>query len=162
MFNTWIAKIWYWIHPEERKEEIDAGALLPFFASLACLNPFSSSECPNSDLNPNLHQVEKDFPGGSDGNASAYNAGDPGSTPGSGRSPGEGNGNPLQYSCLGNPMDGGAWWATVYGVTESRTWLSNFTFTRCSRYCRYHAPYLPDPPEFTLGTVGSKLKASHL
>ena len=49
-----------------------------------------------------------DFPGGSDGKASAYNAGDPGSIPGWGRSPGEGNGNPLQYSCLENPMDGGA------------------------------------------------------
>ena len=49
------------------------------------------------------------FPGGSDGQASAYSAGDPGSIPGLGRSPGEGNGNPLQYSCLENPMDGGAW-----------------------------------------------------
>ena len=52
------------------------------------------------------------FPGGSDGKESAYNAyheGDQGSTPGSGRSPGEGNGNPLQYSCLENPMDGGTW-----------------------------------------------------
>ena len=48
-------------------------------------------------------------PGGSDGKASAYNEGDLGSIPGSGRSPGEGNGNPLQYSCLENPMDGGAW-----------------------------------------------------
>ena len=47
--------------------------------------------------------------GGSDGNASAYNAGDPGLIPGSGRSPGEGNGNPLQYSCLENPIAGGAW-----------------------------------------------------
>ena len=47
--------------------------------------------------------------GGSDGKASAYNAGDPGSIPGSGRSPGEGNGNPLQHSCLGNPMNGGTW-----------------------------------------------------
>ena len=50
-----------------------------------------------------------DFPGGSDGKASAYNAGDRGLIPGSGRSPGEGNSNPLQYSCLENPMDGGAW-----------------------------------------------------
>ena len=50
-----------------------------------------------------------DFPGGSDGKVSAYNVGDPGSIPGSGRSSGEGNGNPLQYSCLENPMDGGAW-----------------------------------------------------
>jgi len=46
-----------------------------------------------------------------------------------GRSPGEGNGNPLQYSCLENPMDGGAWWATVHRVTKSWTRLSNFTFT---------------------------------
>ena len=49
------------------------------------------------------------FPGGSAGKESACNAGDPGSIPGLGRSPGEGNGNPLQYSCLENPMDGGAW-----------------------------------------------------
>ena len=60
---------------------------------------------------------------------SAYNAGDLGSIPGSGRSPGEGNGNPLQYSCLKNPMDGGSWQATVHGVTKSRTRLSDFTFT---------------------------------
>ena len=59
--------------------------------------------------------------------ASASNAGDLGSIPGSGRSPGEGNGNPLQYSCLENPMDGGAWWATVHGVTKSRTRLSDLT-----------------------------------
>ena len=51
----------------------------------------------------------RDFPGGSDIKASAYNAGAPGSIPGSGKSLGEGNGNPLQYSCLENPMDGGAW-----------------------------------------------------
>ena len=50
-----------------------------------------------------------DFPGGSDGKASVYNAGDLGSSPGLGRSPGEGNGNPLQYYCLENPMDRGAW-----------------------------------------------------
>ena len=69
------------------------------------------------------------FPGGSDGKVSAHNAGDPGSIPGSGRSPGEGNGNPLQYSGLENSMDGGAWWATVHGVTKSQTRLSDFTFT---------------------------------
>ena len=61
--------------------------------------------------------------------ASACNARDLGSIPGSGRSPGEGNGNPLQYSCLENPMDGGAWWATVHGVAKSRTQVSDFTFT---------------------------------
>ena len=69
-----------------------------------------------------------DFAGGSDGKESAYNVEDPGSIPGSGRSPEVGNGNPLQYSCLENPMDRGPWQATAYGVTKSRTWLSNFTF----------------------------------
>ena len=59
--------------------------------------------------------------------ASAYKVEDPGSIPGSGRSSGEGNGNPLQYSCLENPMDGGAWQATVRGAAKSRTQLSNFT-----------------------------------
>ena len=62
-----------------------------------------------------------DFPSGSEVKASVCNAGDLGSIPGLGRSPGEGNGNPLQYSCLENPMDGGAWWATVHGVAKSRT-----------------------------------------
>ena len=52
---------------------------------------------------------DQDFPGGSDGEVSVYNAGDPGSIPGSGRSTGEGHGNPLQYYCLENPMDRGAW-----------------------------------------------------
>ena len=61
------------------------------------------------------------FPGGSEVKASASNEGDLGSIPGSGRSPGEGNGNPLQYSCLENPMDGGAWWAAVHGVAKSWT-----------------------------------------
>jgi len=61
------------------------------------------------------------FPGGSEAKASACNVGDLGSIPGSGRSPGEGNGTPLQYSCLKNPMDRGAWWATVHGVAKSRT-----------------------------------------
>ena len=62
-----------------------------------------------------------DFPGGSDGKASVYNVEDPGSIPGLGRSSGEGNGNPLQYSCLDNPMDGGALYATIHGVAESDT-----------------------------------------
>ena len=64
-------------------------------------------------------QSSQDFPGGSDSKASAYNVGDLGSIPESGRSAGEGNGNPLQYSCLENPMDGGAWWAIVHGVAKS-------------------------------------------
>ena len=68
------------------------------------------------------------FPGGSEVKASDRNAGDSGSVPGSGSSPGEGNGSPLQYTCLENPMDGGAWWPTVHGVAKSRTRLSSFTF----------------------------------
>ena len=59
------------------------------------------------------------FPGGSDGTESAHSVGDPGSIPGLERSPGEGTGNLLQHACLGNPMDRGAWWATVHGVAES-------------------------------------------
>ena len=69
------------------------------------------------------------FPSGSDGKESTCNAGDLGSVPELGRYPGEGNGNPLQYSCLENSMDGGAWWAAVHGVAKSWTRLSNFTFT---------------------------------
>ena len=64
------------------------------------------------------YKSEKGFPGGSDDKESACNAEDLGSIPGSGRSPGEGNGNPLQYSCLENPMDRGSSWATVHGVTK--------------------------------------------
>ena len=65
------------------------------------------------------------FPGGSDGKESAQSAGDPGLIPGLGRSPGEGNGNPSQYSCLENSMDRGAWRAIVHGVPESPTLLSD-------------------------------------
>ena len=61
------------------------------------------------------------FPGGSDSNESACNAGDLGLIPESGRSPGEGVGNPLQYSCLENPADGGAWQVAVHRVAQSRT-----------------------------------------
>ena len=71
------------------------------------------------------------FSGGLDGKESACNAGDSGLSPGSGRSPGERNGNPLQYSCLENSMDRGAWQATAHGVTKSQTRLSDkhFHFT---------------------------------
>ena len=68
------------------------------------------------------------FPGGSDNKETICNAGDLGLIPGSGISPGEGNGNPLQYSCLRNPMDRGACQATVHGVAKSQTQLSDFHF----------------------------------
>ena len=65
--------------------------------------------------------VVQDFPSGSDSKESTCNVRDMGLTPGSGRSPGEGNGYPLQYSCLENSMDIGVWWAIVQEVTKSRT-----------------------------------------
>ena len=70
------------------------------------------------------------LPGGSVAKKPPANAGDPGdmdSIPGLGRSPGDRNGNPLQYSCLGNPMVKGTWWVAVHGVTKSRTRLSDET-----------------------------------
>ena len=71
-----------------------------------------------------LSKGDKGFPDGSDSKESACNAGDLGSIPGWGRSPEEGNGYVVQYSCLDNPMDRGAWWATVHGVTESQMQLN--------------------------------------
>ena len=65
------------------------------------------------------------FPCDSDGNEFAYNAGDAGLIPGLRRSPGEGNGYPYQYSCLENSKERRAWWATVHGITKSRTQLSD-------------------------------------
>ena len=78
-------------------------------------------------LGRDLKITSAGFPGGSEVKASASNAGDPGSVPGSGRFPGEGNGNPLQYSCLENLMDRGAWQATVHGVAKSWARLRDFT-----------------------------------
>ena len=72
--------------------------------------------------------MQGDSGGGSEGKEFACNAGNPGLIPGLGRSPGEGNGNPLQYSCLENSTDRGAWWVTVYGVAKSRTRLSDQHF----------------------------------
>ena len=70
---------------------------------------------------------QQGFPGGSNGEESACDAGDLGSIPGSGRSPGEGNGNSIQYSGLENPMERGAWQAIVHGVAKSQT-TNTFTF----------------------------------
>ena len=76
------------------------------------------------------------FPHRSVSKESACNAGDAGSIPGLGRSPGEGNGNPLQYSCLENPIDRGAWRATVHGVAKSRTWLTTELLLRSLCFLR--------------------------
>ena len=78
------------------------------------------------------------FPGGSDGNVTAYNEGELGLIPELGRSSGEGNGNPLQYSCLENPTDGRAWLASVHGVAKSQTRLSDFTTTREALHAAVH------------------------
>ena len=88
-----------------------------------------------------IYFTQNYFPGGLDGKASAYNVEDPGSIPGLGRSPGERNGNPFQYSCLENPMDGGAWQAIVHGVTKSQTRLSDFTFTQNTDLLHIHYTY---------------------
>ena len=72
--------------------------------------------------------IHTGLPGGSYGKVSACNGGDPVSIPGLERSPGGGNGTPLQYSCLENPMDREAWWATVHGVAKNWTRLSDVTF----------------------------------
>ena len=79
------------------------------------------------------------------------NAGDTSSISGSGRSPGEGNGNPLQYSCLENPMDGGAWWATVHGVTKSQTKLSDW---------QQHKAKTPNSSGRAVSTIWGSIKRS--
>ena len=98
------------------------------------------NRCKNSQQNidkPNLAADWKDysFPGGSDGNESAWNAGSLGLIPGLGKSLGEENSNPLQYSCLENSMDRGACQATVHGVAKSQTWLSNEQFHIAPTMC---------------------------
>ena len=80
------------------------------------------------------------FPGGSDGKESACNEGDPGSIPGLRRCPGGGNGNLLQYFCLENPMDRGAWRATVLGAIKSQTRLSDFHFHRKNKGKKSNLP----------------------
>ena len=74
-----------------------------------------------ANIHDSISIDKEDFPDGSVVKNPPAGIGDVGLIPGSGRFPGEGNGNPLQYSCLGNPLDRGAWWATVQGVTKSQT-----------------------------------------
>ena len=95
----------------------DKQPIVPYYRSRAVAQEL----CPGREAAVKTQVSLWDFPGGSDGKASAYHVGDPCSIPGSGRSPGEGNENPLQYSCLENPTDGGAWQATVHGIAKSDT-----------------------------------------
>ena len=106
----------------------------PISVSAACFGDHSELT-PCSTLDSSLYMIHDTcstcsslhlrstlgVPSGSFGQESTCNTGDPGSVPGSGRSPGERNGNPFQYSCLENPMDGGAWRATVHGITKNET-----------------------------------------
>ena len=96
-----------------------------------------------------VRSLNQNFSGGSDSKVSVYNVGDPGSIPGQGRSPGEGNGNPLQYYCLENPMDRGAWRATVHGVAKKWTRLSNFMIQKKLNFkSRLDLPYINmNPPQ---------------
>ena len=86
------------------------------------------------------------FPGGSAVKNPPASAGDAGFIPGSGSSPGEGSSNPLQYSCLGNPMDRGAWWATVHGVAKSQTQQSNETTTKMETILNWRHAFSKPPP----------------
>ena len=91
-------------------------------------NPLQEDIANFSSLLPTV--VPMGFPGGSDGKESACNVGDPGSIPGSGRSPGEGNDSLLQYSCLDNSVDRAAWQATVYGSKKvGHDWVTNTSFS---------------------------------
>ena len=99
----------------------------PFFQAASVTHFFFMLSI-NSPSEPKaLHTFlfQSNFPGGSVVKNMPANAGDTGLILGSGRFPGEGNGNTLQYSCLGNPMERGGWWATVHRVAKSQTWLSN-------------------------------------
>ena len=93
-----------------------------------------------------------DFLDGSGSKAPVYNVGYPGSLPGSGRSPGEGNGNQLQYSYLENPMDRGAWEGIVHGVAKSWTRLSDFTFLSFS-ILAWEISWTEKP--WAIGSIGS-------
>ena len=94
----------------------------------------------------NVFKLEWGFPCGSDGKEFTCNVGDLGLIPGLGRSPAEGNGYPLQYSCLENSMDRGTWQATVHGVSQSWTRLSNFHF----HFLPVHCSFLDNSPEVTI------------
>ena len=95
------------------------------YCSLASEWDIFTELCKNWNLKLKRAKPLEGFPGSSAGKASACNARDPGLIPGLGRSPGGGHGNPLQYSCLENPMDRGVWQEAVHGAAKSRTRLSN-------------------------------------
>ena len=115
-----LSSLGSWFHQRSFRQQQQPGCIQPCFLALHL------QSCTFGNML--LSFFKWGFTGGSDDKESACSAGDPGSIPGSGRSPGEGNGNPLQYPCLENSMGRGAWQTTVHGVAKSRTQLSNFTF----------------------------------
>ena len=120
-FNPWVGKISW------RRKWQPTPVFLPGKThGRRSLIGYSPQGHKGSDTTEWLHFMG--FSGGSDSKESACNVVNLGSVSGSGRSSGEGNGNLLQYSCLENPMDKKAWWATVHGVAKSRTQLSDFTY----------------------------------
>ena len=130
-FDPWVGKI------PQRKERLPTLVFWPGEFHGLC-SPWVRKE---SDMAECLHLYVLScfnyflthLPGGSDSKVSAYSVGDLGSIPGLGRSPGEGNGNPLQCSCLETARDGGAWWAAVYGVAQSRTQLKRLSSSSSSK-----------------------------
>ena len=111
---------------------------------------FSNYNYESKLTNYQLRHLEvriRGFPGGSDGKESAWNAGNPGSIPGSERSPGAGRGNPLQYSCLENPRDRAACWAAICGVAQSRTRLRRLCSSSSNVLGNYQSPYWPGGKE---------------
>ena len=99
------------------------------------------------------HWTSLGFPSDSGSREPACNAEDVGSTPGSGRSPAEENGYPLQYCCLENPMDREAWWATVHGVAKSQTWLRLFTLDFTIPHPRCGVSSQPSEPGLSAGKI---------
>ena len=119
-FIFWLTISWFCFH-----------GIDPFSCSLKVVSSQGKQNCPSFSIKSQIFkwlgsaQVTRGFPGGSDGEESTCGAGDPGSISGLGRSPEEGNDYPFQYSCLENPMDRGAWQATVHGVANNQTQLIN-------------------------------------
>ena len=117
MWETWVQSLG-WEDPLEKGTATHSSILawrIPWIEQPGRLQSMG----PQVQTRPSKFHVSLGFSGASDGKESACSMEKLCSVPGSGRSLGEGNGNPLQYSCLENPMDGGAWWATVHGVAES-------------------------------------------
>ena len=131
MIWTNILNVISYVKRERKFHFLNGGTMSTLL--LLCWFIYSITLCFGKMCILSLHNLSSFFyffiyslPGGSDGKLSACSVGHTGSTPEWGSASGEGNGSPLQYSCLKNPMDRGAWWATIHGVTENRTWLSGF------------------------------------